>query len=103
MDNLYETKQPRHIGEILADIIKDIKIKQMKPITDLDFRVGDYVQISAGHNAGRLGVIIGIRLYTNLSGESKIAYRLKLSDCEGVQVTAPRLKLIRHAEAPEVQ
>ena len=73
-----------------------------------DYNVGDVVQIRADGKkyAGKMGVIIGIRAITyDKNGTSDLAYTIKLSDKKSVEVSAYRLRFLRHgdekAAAPE--
>ena len=73
---------------------------------ELDYYVGDVVQLKAGKKyGGRLGVIIGIRLFKYQDGIEDLAYTVKLSDSKSVEVSARRINFIRHgdekAAAPE--
>lgn len=71
----------------------------------LDYQIGDIIQIKADGRraAGQIGVIIGMRAYKpheklpyNL--EYDLAYTIKLSDQEAVEVSANRMRFLRHGD-----
>lgn len=66
----------------------------------LDYQIGDYVQIvGKGDLAGKMGVIIGIRAITyRKTGEDDLAYRIKLTDTKSVELSALRLRFLRHSD-----
>lgn len=67
-----------------------------------DYSVGDYIQITGkGNNAGAIGTIIGIRAfhYDRDNGED-LAYTIKLSDSKSIEVSAGRMRFLRHADEP---
>ena len=69
---------------------------------ELDYYVGDIVQLKAGRKyGGKVGVIIGIRLFKYQDGEEDLAYTVKLSDRKSVEVSARRINFIRHGDAPD--
>lgn len=75
---------------------------------ELDYYVGDIVQLKAGGKfAGRTGVIIGIRAVDYDDGTEDLAYTIKLSDRKSVEVSAKRLRFLRHgddkAAAPDLE
>lgn len=67
---------------------------------DLDYLVGDVVQIKADGKkyAGKMGVIIGIRAVVYDAGNADLAYTIKLSDKKSVEVSAYRLRFLRHGD-----
>ena len=72
---------------------------------DLDYYVGDVVQLKADgkKDAGRIGVIIGIRAYTHKDGTDDLGYRIKLSDNEATEASGQRLRFLSHrGKLPEV-
>lgn len=67
----------------------------------LDYSVGDVVQIKADGRklSGKMGVIIGIRaIQYNESGDFDLAYTVRLSDQKSVEVSAYRLRFLRHGD-----
>lgn len=65
----------------------------------MDFEVGDIVQIKSdgGKAAGKMGMVIGIRLFEyQKDGEPDLAYRIKLSDTESIEVSAGRMRFLSH-------
>lgn len=71
---------------------------------ELDYRVGDIVQIRPdGYKySGRFGMIIGINSYKQKSGKGEsLAYMIKLSDKESVSAQCYRIRLVREAGRDE--
>lgn len=67
-----------------------------------DYSVGDYIQITGnGEAAGKVGQIIGIRnFYYEKDGGADLAYTVKLSDKKSIEISAGRMRFLRHAEEP---
>lgn len=68
---------------------------------NLDYRVGDVVQIMKGKKAGRVATIIGCSFGVNKYGEDFIYYNLKLSDTVGISKTGLDINLVRREDDPE--
>lgn len=70
----------------------------------LDYSVGDTVQIfGKGESAGAVGVIIGIRVFEyDKDGREDLAYTVRLSDKKSVQVSAGRIRFLRHADGTPI-
>lgn len=66
----------------------------------LDFTEGDYVQIVGnGEFAGMTGVIIGTRVFKyDKDDHDDLAYTVRLSDKKSIEVSAGRIRFLRHAD-----
>lgn len=65
----------------------------------LDYSIGDYVQLGVNAKyAGRIGIIIGIRLLYHKYKDSELAYTVRLSHNESVEATAENIRFLRHGE-----
>ena len=70
-----------------------------------DYQVGDVIQIKADGKraAGKIGVIIGVRAFKPHEKlpyglEYDLAYTIKLSDQEAIEVSAGRMRFLRHGD-----
>ena len=60
-----------------------------------DIKIGDTVQIMYGDRAGRVGIVIGVKLSQKVPDQ--FAYTIKMSDRQSV-IEGGALKVIRPAE-----
>ena len=82
-----------------AIITPETAENRINTLRDLDFQVGDYVQIlNIKGYVGRVGQIIGISSIRRKRGGLAIRYRLKLSDKEGIDARACNINFIRRGE-----
>ena len=66
-----------------------------------DYNIGDVVQLKADGKkyAGKMGVIIGIRaIVYDETDTADLAYTIKLSDKKSIEVSAYRLRFLRHGD-----
>ena len=107
--------EPKPIQEILAEtmaIIKERSNKYYETATpkretamatafkpQIDFNVGDIIQVCSGDYAGRIGRIIGIKLSENGHKHEMLTYTIMFSDTEAVQLPAGRLRFLSTSDA----
>ena len=67
-----------------------------------DYQVGDIIQITGkGELCGAVGLIIGIREFKfSKDNAADLAYRIRLNDKQSVEVSAGRMRFLRHADEP---
>jgi ribosomal protein S4E len=61
----------------------------------IDYSEGDYVQVTAGENAGEIGIIMAIMLSKKGDG---LVYHVRTSKRDSIVLTALNMRFLRHGD-----